>query len=261
MTDDRQAPATPPYVAGISLAPALDVGTPAAGGRSGSGGCRHTNRRGMAQDRAATICLGPALATAPRISVADASTVGGGHGTDGCQFVAEGIRIRAQLQAAPGGVPHPAAPTSWDQQDHNDVQPDPATAAAAKQSWDTPPAHRIAAMLQIYEELNDSDSLCSTPPALPLQTILRAGSSGGPLGVLSPTPLTPSLLTLVSGPSGDGNDDVPCRNTSVHMLGNARVWEWEELAAECGATATSRLPPDVHAQLPAACLDQAGVSA
>lgn len=67
--------------------------------------------------------------------------------------------------------------------------------------------------LSIYQEINDTDSLCATPPSMALELLRDTVESRGPLGPLTPQPLSPSILTVctsrelgfepLNGESGD----------------------------------------------------------
>ncbi|PNH11179.1 hypothetical protein TSOC_002021 [Tetrabaena socialis] len=63
---------------------------------------------------------------------------------------------------------------------------------------------RIAAYNDIngHDRDRDSDSLCSTPPALSMQMLTRPEGNGA-FGPLSPCPMSPSILTLCGQPGVD----------------------------------------------------------
>lgn len=52
------------------------------------------------------------------------------------------------------------------------------------------------AKLTIFQEINDIDSLCATPASMPLDMLRDCVESRGPLGPLTPQPLSPSILTV-----------------------------------------------------------------
>mmetsp|Transcript_25655 Transcript_25655/g.69638 ORF Transcript_25655/g.69638 Transcript_25655/m.69638 type:complete len:268 (-) Transcript_25655:963-1766(-) len=64
--------------------------------------------------------------------------------------------------------------------------------------------------VMIYQELNEADSLCGTPPSLSLEAIKRGARGNHPMGPLPPAPLSPSVLTICRRGSFEfGSDDRP----------------------------------------------------
>mmetsp|Transcript_24270 Transcript_24270/g.53057 ORF Transcript_24270/g.53057 Transcript_24270/m.53057 type:complete len:308 (-) Transcript_24270:1150-2073(-) len=53
--------------------------------------------------------------------------------------------------------------------------------------------------LLYYQEINETDSLCGTPPAISVEAVTREFDGKGPLGPLTPAPLSPSILTICGG--------------------------------------------------------------
>eukprot|EP00798_Chlamydomonas_sp_ICE-L_P018569 gene18569-25078_t len=50
--------------------------------------------------------------------------------------------------------------------------------------------------MNYYHEINDNYSPCTTPPGLSMDAVTRCDRLLGPLGPISPTPLSPSILTI-----------------------------------------------------------------
>ncbi|GAX73725.1 hypothetical protein CEUSTIGMA_g1178.t1 [Chlamydomonas eustigma] len=65
-----------------------------------------------------------------------------------------------------------------------------------------PPQSPLNHNLIYYREINETDSLCGTPPSISIATLNREFDERQPLGPLSPNPLSPSILTLC-GPLGE----------------------------------------------------------
>uniref|UniRef100_A0A7S0RUY5 Uncharacterized protein n=1 Tax=Chlamydomonas leiostraca TaxID=1034604 RepID=A0A7S0RUY5_9CHLO len=90
------------------------------------------------------------------------------------------------------------------------------------------------ANLSLYAEINginDQDSICGTPPALPMDTIARVGEFDfrGPLGPLSPTPLSPSVLTVTKG-----NFNMFSPNTENDLWGhNPNLPDMRHVVTDC----------------------------
>lgn len=60
----------------------------------------------------------------------------------------------------------------------------------------------VNAMWLMYREINDADSLCATPPLLSLDLTRMSNDFNGPLGPLTPHPLSPSILTVCGALDG-----------------------------------------------------------
>lgn len=66
------------------------------------------------------------------------------------------------------------------------------SSSSSSSAMPRPPSLRLV----MYQEINEADSLCATPPCLDLDLIRSSVTSKGPLGPFSPTPLSPSILTM-----------------------------------------------------------------
>lgn len=224
-------PMTPPRVAGFSLAPAPDpdhipahsslsgaaAGAAAAGpgvgqaangpGAAGSGVTGPGDRGRVLHGRAGSqnhMIVGAAGGKGP----------GGEHGAKGqgagagssapaavANLVAEG---RGIPRYTPGPLPLPGLRVSGtgDPEVQGTGVDEYDDAGYDQEPLEDP---RITAFRDINGSLGGADSFCSTPPALSISVLTRPDTADeGPLGPLTPCPLSPSILTLCA-PGGQDN--------------------------------------------------------
>ena len=144
-----------------------------------------TVKRPPALKIAAPTGAGPAAAGSSSVAAAAAATDVGSHSHNvpgagvAPQFFAEGKAVTKLLR---GGGAH-AGPEGG--------HPMVAVAAAA-----APGSPDYNPNLDYYREINDADSLCGTPPSISISALNREFDALLPLGPLSPSPLSPSILTV-----------------------------------------------------------------
>lgn len=105
----------------------------------------------------------------------------------------------SRLPARTTSTPAPGALSVGYEQDEGPQHPGSSSKYAGEllQSQDSPDARR-----RVYREihgLQDSYSECGTPPAIDIEFLAKDFDANLPLGPLSPSPLSPSLLTLCNG--------------------------------------------------------------
>ncbi len=210
---------TPPRVAGFSLAPAPDpdhalaagpVGAGLGGGQAGAAGSGVTGpgERGR-------VLHGRAGSQSHMfVGVAGGKGPGGEHGAKGqgagagngapaavANLVAEGRGI-PRYSPAPLPLPGLRVSGTGDPEVQGTGGDEYDEATYDQERLEDP---RITAFRDINGSLGGADSCCSTPPALSINVLTRPDTADeGPLGPLTPCPLSPSILTLCA-PGGEDN--------------------------------------------------------